>query len=81
MNLSQELFQRYAERGDEDAFRELVANYFSLVRSTALRRLQGNSLRPTPGSRANLRNQLASSAPATVQPANDADASEIEPLV
>ena len=43
MNLSQELFQRYAERGDEDAFRELVANYFSLVRSTALRRLQGNS--------------------------------------
>lgn len=43
MKVTQEYLQQYARSGDEDAFRELVANYFGLVHSIALRRLQGNA--------------------------------------
>jgi RNA polymerase sigma factor (sigma-70 family) len=36
------LLRRFVRDRDEDAFRDLVANYFGLVHSTALRRLSGD---------------------------------------
>jgi RNA polymerase sigma factor (sigma-70 family) len=40
-----ELLKAYAENGSEEAFRELVARYFGLVYSTALRLLAGDTHR------------------------------------
>ena len=42
-NGSSKLLCDYAERGDEDAFRELVNRYIDLVYSTAVRRVGGDA--------------------------------------
>jgi DNA-directed RNA polymerase specialized sigma24 family protein len=43
MNDSRKLLEDYAKRGSEAAFRELVARYVSMVHSTALRLVNGDS--------------------------------------
>jgi len=43
MNDSRQLLQEYSLQGSEAAFRELVARYISMVHSTALRLLNGDS--------------------------------------
>jgi len=43
MNDSRKLLEDYAKRGSEAAFRELVARYVSMVHSTALRLVHGDS--------------------------------------
>ena len=43
LNDSVKLLRDYAERGNEAAFRELVARYIDLVYSTAVRRLGGDA--------------------------------------
>jgi RNA polymerase sigma factor (sigma-70 family) len=43
MNDSRKLLGEYASRGSEEAFRELVARYVSMVHSTALRLVNGDS--------------------------------------
>ena len=43
MTESQALLREYAEKGSEEAFRELVGRYVDMVFSTALRRLAGDA--------------------------------------
>jgi RNA polymerase sigma factor (sigma-70 family) len=43
MNDSRKLLEDYAKRGSEEAFRELVTRYVSMVHSTALRLVNGDS--------------------------------------
>jgi RNA polymerase sigma factor (sigma-70 family) len=45
MNTNQQLLERYVRQRDEDAFRKLVEGFFGLVKSTALRRVNGDSAR------------------------------------
>jgi len=43
MNDDAKRLRRYAERGDEDAFKQIVADHFNLVYGTALRHLNGDA--------------------------------------